>query len=50
MELEMQHNQKMEQIHCATNTINEKLLLNDDGIEGLLPEHPFYNCLTSKFE
>lgn len=48
MELEIEHNHKIDEINCTTNALNQKLLLNDDDIEKLLPEHPFYHNLKSR--
>lgn len=48
MELEMAHDQKTDEINRITNALNQKLLLNDDGIEKMLPEHPFYHSLKTR--
>lgn len=50
MESEMEQNKKIDEINCTTNALNQKLLLNDDVIEEMLREHPFYHSLKSQFK
>lgn len=51
MQMEMEHDKKIQEINGITNALNQKLLLNDDDIEKLLPEHPFYHRFkTQKFK
>lgn len=48
MELEMEQKRRIIEIHNATNALNQQLLLNDDDIEGLQSQHPFYHSLKSR--
>lgn len=49
MALEMERDRKIDAIARATDELNQKLLLNDDDIEKLLPAHPFYCSSVSRF-
>lgn len=38
--------QKMEEMDMTNDTLTKKIL--NEGIESVLPKHPFYKCLQNK--
>lgn len=46
VEQEAKHRQEMEEMTRVSSTLTQKLL--DEGINSILPKHPFYKCLLHK--
>lgn len=46
VEQEAKHRHEVEEMARASSTLTQKLL--DEGIDSVLPKHPFYKCLLHK--
>lgn len=46
VEQDIRFRQKMEEMDMANDTLTKKIL--NEGIESVLPKHPFYKCLQNK--